>query len=327
MNVFGNGLVAMLSRGIAPVPGRVAECVEEMLRFDSALQLFERTATSDVRVGDVTVEEGQKIAALLGAANRDPAVFEDADVVRRRPGTPTRTWRSVPACTSASALRSHAWSSSSRWGCCGPGCRASTSSGSRRRAGPSCSVATPRSEWEPEVPTTPVGHTTPAGAHNTVRHRPSTTPAPERGPSMTERHDAVEVIVAKRDGRELSDSQIDWVVDAYTRGVVADEQMSALAMAILLNGMSRRGDLAAGPTAMIASGERMDFSSLSRPTARQALHRWCRRQDHPAAGAARGGVRRRRTPALRPRARPHRRHAGQARVDPRLARRPRATRS
>ncbi len=79
VNVFGNGLVAMLSRGIAPVPGRVAECVEEMLRFDSALQLFERTATSDVRVGDVTVEEGQKIAALLGAANRDPAVFEDAD--------------------------------------------------------------------------------------------------------------------------------------------------------------------------------------------------------------------------------------------------------
>jgi unspecific monooxygenase len=79
VNVFGNGLVAMLSRGIDPVAGRVPECVEEMLRFDSALQLFERTATADVRIGDVTVEEGQKIAALLGAANRDPAVFEDAD--------------------------------------------------------------------------------------------------------------------------------------------------------------------------------------------------------------------------------------------------------
>ncbi len=83
---------------------------------------------------------------------------------------------------------------------------------------------------------------------------------------MTEAHDAVEVIVAKRDGRELSDSQIDWVVDAYTRGVVADEQMSALAMAILLNGMSRP-EISRWTAAMIASGERMDFSSLSRPTA------------------------------------------------------------
>ncbi len=83
---------------------------------------------------------------------------------------------------------------------------------------------------------------------------------------MTEAHDAVEVIVAKRDGGELSDSQIDWVVDAYTRGVVADEQMSALAMAILLNGMSRP-EIARWTAAMIASGERMDFSSLSRRTA------------------------------------------------------------
>ena len=53
-------------------------------------------------------------------------------------------------------------------------------------------------------------------------------------------HDAVEVILAKRDGGELSDSQIDWMIAAYTRGVVAEEQMSALNMAILLNGMSRR---------------------------------------------------------------------------------------
>ena len=82
----------------------------------------------------------------------------------------------------------------------------------------------------------------------------------------TSKHDAVEVIVAKRDRGELSDSQIDWVVDAYTRGEVADEQMSALAMAILLNGMTRR-EIARWTGAMIASGERMDFSSLSRPTA------------------------------------------------------------
>jgi thymidine phosphorylase len=79
-------------------------------------------------------------------------------------------------------------------------------------------------------------------------------------------HDAVEVIIAKRDGHTLADSQIDWVVDAYTRGDVADEQMSALAMAILLNGMDRR-EVARWTTAMIASGERMSFSSLSRPTA------------------------------------------------------------
>ena len=83
---------------------------------------------------------------------------------------------------------------------------------------------------------------------------------------MVEAHDAVEVIIAKRDGHRLSDSQIDWVVDAYTRGVVADEQMSALAMAILLNGMDR-AEIARWTAAMIASGERMDFSSLSRPTA------------------------------------------------------------
>ena len=83
---------------------------------------------------------------------------------------------------------------------------------------------------------------------------------------MAEAHDAVEVITPKRDRGELADSQIDWVVDAYTRGVVADEQMSALAMAILLNGMNRR-EISRWTRAMIASGERMDFSSLSRPTA------------------------------------------------------------
>src|SRR5687767_315076 len=79
-------------------------------------------------------------------------------------------------------------------------------------------------------------------------------------------HDAVEVIIAKRDGHQLSDSQIDWVVDAYTRGDVADEQMASLAMAILLNGMDRR-EISRWTAAMIASGERMDFSGLSRPTA------------------------------------------------------------
>jgi thymidine phosphorylase len=76
---------------------------------------------------------------------------------------------------------------------------------------------------------------------------------------------AVDVIRAKRDRAELSDPQIDWVVDAYTRGEVADEQMSALAMAILLNGMTPR-EIARWTAAMIASGERMDLSTVPRPT-------------------------------------------------------------
>jgi thymidine phosphorylase len=81
-----------------------------------------------------------------------------------------------------------------------------------------------------------------------------------------EAFDAVDVIVTKRDGNRLTQAQIDWVIDAYTRGVVAEEQMSALNMAILLNGMDR-AEIAQWTAAMIASGERLDFSSLSRPTA------------------------------------------------------------
>ncbi len=69
---------------------------------------------------------------------------------------------------------------------------------------------------------------------------------------------AVDVIRAKRDGHGLTDEQIDWVIAAYTRGEVADEQMSALAMAILLNGMDRR-EISRWTDAMIASGIRMSF--------------------------------------------------------------------
>ncbi|MDR3036188.1 MAG: thymidine phosphorylase [Kitasatospora sp.] len=78
--------------------------------------------------------------------------------------------------------------------------------------------------------------------------------------------DAISVIRAKRDRGELTDPQIDWVIDAYTRGEVADEQMSALAMAILLNGMTAR-EISRWTDAMIRSGERMDFSALGVPTA------------------------------------------------------------
>jgi thymidine phosphorylase len=82
---------------------------------------------------------------------------------------------------------------------------------------------------------------------------------------VSEPFDAVSVIVAKRDGYRIPDAQIDWVIDAYTRGVVADEQMSALAMAILLNGM-QADELSRWTDAMIASGERLDLSAVRRPT-------------------------------------------------------------
>ena len=83
---------------------------------------------------------------------------------------------------------------------------------------------------------------------------------------MAEKFDVVDVIKVKRDGGVLPDDQIDWVVDAYTRGVVADEQMAALAMAIFINGMERP-EIARWTDAMIRSGETMDFSSLGKPTA------------------------------------------------------------
>ena len=82
---------------------------------------------------------------------------------------------------------------------------------------------------------------------------------------MSERFTAPEIIALKRDRNILNDEQIDWVVDAYTRGVVADEQMSALAMAILLNGMNRH-EISRWTDAMIRSGERMNWSMLDRPT-------------------------------------------------------------
>ena len=83
--------------------------------------------------------------------------------------------------------------------------------------------------------------------------------------SRPEPFDAVEVIRVKRDGGRLSDEQVDWVVDAYTRGVVADEQMSALLMAILLRGLEP-AELARWTRAMIESGERLDLSGVDRPT-------------------------------------------------------------
>ena len=82
----------------------------------------------------------------------------------------------------------------------------------------------------------------------------------------SEPYSAVELITAKRDGGALADSEIDWLIDAYVRGLVADEQMSAFAMAVFFRGLEP-AELKRWTAAMIASGERLDFSALSRPTA------------------------------------------------------------
>ncbi|MGY1787564.1 cytochrome P450 [Geodermatophilus sp. SYSU D00698] len=86
VNVSGNGLLALLEHPdqlarLRTDPTLLPTAVEELMRFDSPLQLFERTATADVEVGGVTVQEGEKVAALLGAANRDPAVFAAPDTL------------------------------------------------------------------------------------------------------------------------------------------------------------------------------------------------------------------------------------------------------
>src|SRR5699024_7538470 len=75
---------------------------------------------------------------------------------------------------------------------------------------------------------------------------------------------AVDVIRAKRDGQQLTDEQIDWVIEAYTRGDVAEEQMAALAMAVLLRGMSG-AETARWTAAMTASGDVLELGELGRP--------------------------------------------------------------
>jgi hypothetical protein len=90
VNVSGNGLLALLEhpaqmQRLREDRGLLPTAIEELMRFDSPLQLFERTATEDVEIGGITVQRGQKIAALLGSANHDPAVFsapETLDVGR-----------------------------------------------------------------------------------------------------------------------------------------------------------------------------------------------------------------------------------------------------
>lgn len=84
--------------------------------------------------------------------------------------------------------------------------------------------------------------------------------------SGIEAFDAVDLIHTKRDSGELSTKQIDWLIDAYVRGYVGDEQMAAMTMAIFLNGMTR-SEIRDLTMAMIQSGERMSFTGLGKPTA------------------------------------------------------------
>ncbi|ALJ19342.1 thymidine phosphorylase [Microbacterium sp. No. 7] len=82
---------------------------------------------------------------------------------------------------------------------------------------------------------------------------------------MSEPFDAVDVIRTKRDGGAVPEPALRWMIDAYTREYVADAQMASFAMAVLLNGMTR-DEIRVMTDAMIASGERMDFSGLGKPT-------------------------------------------------------------
>jgi cytochrome P450 len=84
VNVLGNGITALLTHRdqwdrLLATPSLLDSCVEELIRFDAPLQLFERTATEDVSIAGFEVARGQKIGALLGAAARDPKVFEEPD--------------------------------------------------------------------------------------------------------------------------------------------------------------------------------------------------------------------------------------------------------
>src|SRR5262249_54146729 len=86
VNVIGNGGYALMrprdqGQRLVEASGLRATAVEELIRFDSPLQLFERTATTDVEIAGIALRPGDKIAALLGAAARDPEVFERPDVL------------------------------------------------------------------------------------------------------------------------------------------------------------------------------------------------------------------------------------------------------
>ena len=125
VNVIGNGVLALLDhpdqwRRLVADPGLDATAVEELIRYDPPLQLFERTAMRDTVVAGHPVPEGTKVAALLGAAAHDPQVFDRPDRAgRRSPSEPAPGLRRR-ACTTAWARRSPG----SRWRRCSTRCAA-----------------------------------------------------------------------------------------------------------------------------------------------------------------------------------------------------------
>src|SRR5829696_1880265 len=104
----------------------------------------------------------------------------------------------------------------------------------------------------------------PPAANRAIRMRASLSTR-NSGPVSPEPYEIVDLIRLKRDGGTFEHDQIDWLIDAYTRDVVAEEQMAALAMAVFFRGLTR-AELSRWTHAMIASGERLDCSHVSRPT-------------------------------------------------------------
>src|SRR5699024_10875576 len=107
--------------------------------------------------------------------------------------------------------------------------------------------------WPPRAPTTKTSAA--SWRASSRRCRPASRDPVPRTRITGMNMDVIDVIHAKRDGAALTGEQIDWVIDAYTKGVVADEQMAALAMAIFLNGMNRE-EVARWTMAMVNSGDR-----------------------------------------------------------------------
>lgn len=107
VNGFGNGLASLLASGRSVALEGTGALVEEMLRHDAPLQLFERTATVDTEVEGVRVRSGERVAALLGAANRDPAVFDQPDEFRpdRRPNAQLSFGAGIHFCVGAPLAR------------------------------------------------------------------------------------------------------------------------------------------------------------------------------------------------------------------------------
>ena len=130
-----------------------------------------------------------------------------------------------------------------------------------------------------------------------------------------------DVIARKRDGHPLDREAIDAFVQGATGGSVPDYQLSALLMAIVWRGMTPQ-ETAWLTDAMLRSGERVDLSDHPRRQGRQAQHRRRGRQGVDCPGAAGRVLRGHRPEDVGPRAGPHRGHARQARVDPRVSRRP-----